>query len=83
MRDYPKYRAINGDGNCFYRAMAFLYLRESDLSRFENVFKSVELRCSNFPVEIEKNEFDEVLREMHKTFLRPISGIRSKREKEG
>ena len=29
---YPFYRPIKGDGNCFYRAIAFLHLRETDLS---------------------------------------------------
>lgn len=26
--DYPMFRSIRGDGNCFYRSMAFLYLRK-------------------------------------------------------
>ena len=38
---YPCYRAIRGDGNCFYRAVAFLCLREADLSRFGTVFKEI------------------------------------------
>jgi hypothetical protein len=24
---YPYYRPVRGDGNCFYRAIAFMYLR--------------------------------------------------------
>lgn len=39
--EYPCYRAIRGDGNCFYRAIAFLYLREADLSCFSTVFKEI------------------------------------------
>ena len=31
---YQYYRPINGDGNCFYRAIMFLYLKYADLSNF-------------------------------------------------
>ena len=31
---YQHYRAVNGDGNCFYRSIIFLYLREADLSNY-------------------------------------------------
>lgn len=36
---YPCYRPVLGDGNCFYRAVAFSYLREADLSQFNRVFQ--------------------------------------------
>jgi hypothetical protein len=35
---FPKYRAVRGDGNCFYRAFAFFYLRDRNFSKFENIF---------------------------------------------
>lgn len=38
---YPCYRAIRGDGNCFYRAIAFLHLREADLKSFSNIFEDI------------------------------------------
>ena len=33
-KDFKHYRAIKGDGNCFYRAIMFQYLREAELHHF-------------------------------------------------
>lgn len=38
IKDYPQYRKIRGDGNCFYRAVAFNWMRDCDLTKFDEVF---------------------------------------------
>lgn len=55
-RDYPEYRSIRGDGNCFYRSIAFLYLRKHPrLCEFQRVFPllgDIDMHmCRNCPEE--------------------------------
>lgn len=48
--DYRYYRAIHGDGNCFYRAVMFLYLREAELGNYEKLFPHADLfTCKKLP----------------------------------
>ena len=45
---YRFYREIRGDGNCFIRAIAFLYITERRLKSWKEIFdqmKSVNMEC--------------------------------------
>lgn len=59
IKDYPQYRKIRGDGNCFYRAVGFNWMRECDLTQFDEVFPAfshIQLnicRASTIPEEFE------------------------------
>jgi hypothetical protein len=38
IKDYPEYRKIRSDGNCFYRAIGFNWIRNCDITKFDEVF---------------------------------------------
>lgn len=42
---FPLHRSIYGDGNCFYRAFAFMYLRNASVTSFSSLFKNVQIVC--------------------------------------
>ena len=51
---YKYYRAINGDGNCFYRACVFLYFSTAKLEKFSETFPSAPIKnCINLPFDLE------------------------------
>ena len=42
---FPFYRPIRGDGNCFYRAFAFLLLKNTTAKSFSSLFPDIEFHC--------------------------------------
>ena len=46
---FPSYRKVKGDGHCFYRSFAFLYIRNSKFNSLEELFPQVPYNCSSFP----------------------------------
>jgi hypothetical protein len=57
-QNFPKIRAVRGDGNCFYRAFAFLYLRDRDLTSYQKVFQSdIKNVCFGHSLEFEDDTF--------------------------
>lgn len=83
--EYKYYRAINGDGNCFYRAIMFLYLREADLSHFEKLFSHADIfACDNLPFSNPKKiDSDTLLQYAWQKFLFPLAELQPfEREKQ-
>lgn len=39
---FPSHRIVKGDGNCFYRAFAFLYLASNNCDDYKTLFPKVE-----------------------------------------
>lgn len=39
---FPSHRIVKGDGNCFYRAFAFLYLASSNCDNYTKLFPKAE-----------------------------------------
>lgn len=51
-KNYSYYRAIAGDGNCYYRAIIFQYLKGADLSNKNKLFPNVDIfQCRGLPFE--------------------------------
>ena len=50
---FPYYRKVKGDGNCFYRSFAFLYLRNSkNIDSLADLFPKVPFKCQKFPFDL-------------------------------
>ena len=59
MDSFPEYRSVRGDGNCFYRAFAFLLLKNTKAKSYKELFPEIELKCEKLPFEVPRESFDE------------------------
>jgi|JI6StandDraft_1071083.scaffolds.fasta_scaffold01793_1 hypothetical protein len=68
IKDYPQYRKVRGDGNCFYRAVGFNWMRECNLTNFDEVFPAVDhisltlCKPSTVPEEFQQKYTDSFLK---------------------
>ena len=73
---FKYYRPICGDGNCFYRACAFLYLSVAELRSFENTFQMAPVKdCIKAPFDLEEFKVEEVLFYIWKEYLLPLKDM--------
>jgi hypothetical protein len=73
---FKYYRPICGDGNCFYRACAFLYFSVANLRSFEDTFLAAPVKdCLNVPFDLEEYDVREVLVYIWKEYLLPLKDM--------
>ena len=73
--DYPYIRTVKGDGNCFYRAIMFLFLRQANLNDVESLFPNLDLfKCYEMPLNNRDNVSSErLLYYIWNKYLQPLA----------
>lgn len=76
-KNFSYYRAIAGDGNCYYRAIIFQYLKVADLSNKNKVFPKADLfKCRELPFDKRGGiNSDDLMDYIYTNYLWPLESL--------